>query len=235
MTSVAAAQSYSYDLVADVEGDSYDARVMNRMGTLTCRFDLYGTSGGPFLDADLWLKDPSGGTVASTYHGTYSAHLHVSLNYDLPDGGSGGNYTCMVFATASGQTVANTSAQYLVAVPTSLTVVSDGYDYQSFNNYLRRRIYQTMTGGGYWQYSGADIGDNYSGWITNGCSIASLQTGGGQTNSQGRFQDAYSLSGAAGCSSNPSCESSAVQTITIGGHQVLQHTVTWKCSQVDMP
>lgn len=223
------------DLVADVEGNSYDARVMKRMGVLTCRFDLYGTSSGPFLDADLWLLDPSGATVASTYGGTYSSALHVSLSYDLPDSSPGGTYTCRVDANANAQTVANASAQYLVATPTSVSTVSDFYLYQSFNDYARRRVYQTLTGGGYWQYRYGSISDIYSSWLTNTCNLSNIVTGGGETNSSGQFEDVYSMSGAPNCPSNPSCESSATQTILIGGHQVLQHTVTYRCGQVDMP
>lgn len=138
--------------------------------------------------------------------------------------------TCIVSGTHV-QTVSD-SVTIPKRRPVALVTTQDTFSYTSVGRYNRHREYRVDDNyQKYYGYSDTAVGETYGGWQTNGCNLGTPQTGGGNLNNLGRFQDDYFAKGIPTCSVNPSCTSRAQQRYTIAGVQ-FNKTVTWSCNNV---
>lgn len=226
--------SYSVDLYQEAPGGA-DSKSVG-FGTITCRYELWGTVSGPNLSAEVSIRDPNGTTVASQVKQTYSYRLSGSFSYKLPDA-SGGTYSCQAAYVVDGQFLGEPIVYQAVTprIPTSLTVFQDYYIWQEPNNYTRQRDYQVKDQSGFnWNYQNFPVTESIPSWSSNGCLLPDVTTGSGATNTQGTYSDYYSMSGSPVCSSNPSCVSSTSQTVYVAGYQVAQMSLDYGCNGVSI-
>lgn len=185
------------------------------------------------MEAHLFRPDDT--PFGSGTNGAYKPSLYIDGRGFDPNPVSG-TYKCETDNYVEGQWIGKSisTINIIVLLPSYLTVISDGYLTQEFDNYNREIFYQAKN-----QFDddltipNLSVSESYSP-ISNSCNRSPIQTGSASTNSIGRFKDNYWVqgSGTPGCQEDPQCTTAATQTIRVANILVRTNEVTFGCNGV---
>jgi hypothetical protein len=229
MAPMCAAQVWAYDSYLIVEPDPSGAA----LGKISCRAGYY--DGYHDISHYVWIGFMrNGSVVASGWEETQGPRVDITLNYTVGDQASD-NYTCEAHYYLDTLWLGYDSDSIGVGVPDGQSVTYDAYNYQFFKAYERERHLQVQAGGQSWPFPGSTVTEPWTDFSPNQCLITTHATSEAETNTIGQYLDRYSLSfppGTTQCDVNPTCISSAIQTINVGGYQAKQYSVDYGCYSV---